>query len=1009
VVELEARDLVLLALCSRAVTTPASTEPTPLPGVAEDEPPRGFAGSRIRRFADDLGTAVTEATWLIAMICVPIYFNVYSSRSFEPDKVTLLKILAAMAAAAWLGRILAGGSVWPASEPHEGERRFGRPLVVAIAAFGLATALSTVLSISPGRSWHGSFFRQQGFSTLLAYLTLAAAVAAHLRRPGQWRRAVMAIVLGSVPVSVYAVVQRLGLDTIIPQGEGLRVGSSLGNPIFLGGYMAMVFLVTVSCVPGWIRGPRLGDRIGGRLALALVAGLQIASLVLTQSRGPVLGLGAGLVIAALAWSRRERARRWRRSVTAAVVVTVCLGVGLLVVVATPGPPVPALRHLPTLGRLLSALDMDAPTARVRLLIWRGVVELETVAPPLRGIRGEGDRLRRLRPVVGYGPECFDLAFNRLYPSELGVVEDRRAIPDRAHCEPLDVLVTGGAVGLAAWLVMVSLGLAVAALRAGGMSDRAAVSRVWLWEVTVAVIVAGVAIVAGRADLAGAIASVGLLGGLGVGLLVSRLPTATSNPGVQHDSGDNLALAVTAAVACHLVDASVGIPTTPGRSLFWFLLAALVADALGRIGWSAPLRERNGGLHENRELVTEALLAGISLATMTLGLMTIPIGEIARRVVAAPSLRDALAAAGTAPLVVVASAIGVSLVLVLGCRGRRPGIRTGLLGGVAMACPPLVTGILMSRRLATTAYLQREGATFEELSIHVAGHAGVAIATLVGLTLVLALLVLGGRSGRGERPPRAARAAVGALLIGFVVAAAASAASLVLAPIRADTFVKHAVAALDRGQALPALGLLSRASWLAPGEPSLLTHVARATVIASHQTRSPEVRQAAVDAGVAALEQAARLQPFDPDHAVNLGRVLTAAATLAGDAQIRHRLLERAESAFARGLEMRPGSVTFRVEHAGALARIGRHEAAAAELAAALAVDPGYDTAAVHETLALLYLESDQPERALAEALTAVRVAAPDDLPRAESTLALVRGRTGKSPVTAPTERSLTLR
>jgi O-antigen ligase len=971
------------------------------PAESANDSSRGSTGSRTRRFADDFGAAVTEATWLVAMICLPIYFNIYSSRTFEPDKVALLKILAAVAAAAWLGRILAGGAVWPAGEPDEAGRRFGRLLVVVIAACALATGLSTLLSISPARSWHGSFFRQQGLTTVLAYLTLAAGVAGHLRRPDQWRRAVMAIVLGSVPVSVYAVVQRLGLDVIVPRGEGLRVGSSIGNPIFLGGYMAMVILVTLSSVPGWIRSPRLGARIGGGLALATVVGLQVASLVLTQSRGPVLGLGAGLVIAALAWSRRERARRWRRSVTTAVVVAVCLGVGLLAVVAATGYSVSFLRRLPAFGRLVSALDMRSPTAQVRLLIWRGVVELETVAPPLGGIHGERDRLHRLRPVVGYGPECFDLAFNRVYPSELGVVEDRRAVPDRAHSEPLDVLVTGGTVGLLAWLMLVSLALALAAARAGGMPDRAAVTRLWLLAAGGAVAVAAVAIAAGRAELAGALASVGLLGGLGAGLLLPWPGNGTSTSG---GSSDDLALAVTAAMACHLVDASVGIPTTPGRSLFWFLLAALIADAFGRIARSEPLRAPDTGSGRHRELVAHALLAGIALAAMTLASMTLPIGEIARRVVAAGSVRDALVAAGTTLLVVGSSAIGVAVALVLGCRGHRPGLRTGLLGGAAMVCPSLVVGALMSSRLSTTAHRQRAGATFEELSIHVAGHAGVAMAAILAMALVLAVLLFRGRPGRGESPPRVAMAAAGALLTGFVVTAAASVASSAVAPIRADALVKHAVVVLDRGQALPALALLSRASWLAPREPSLLTHVARATVIASFQARSPRARQAAADGGVAALERAARLQPFDPDHAVNLGRVLTATALLAGDSQIRQSLLERAESSFARGLRMRPGSIPFRVEHAAALARIGRHAAAAAELAAAQAADPGYATAAVHETLALLYLETGQPERALAEALTAVRVAGPGDLPRAEATLTLVRLRTGRSRVAVPPGR-----
>lgn len=37
---------------------------------------------------------VIEAGWIAAVVLVPLYFNVYSSRVFEPDKLTLLRSIA---------------------------------------------------------------------------------------------------------------------------------------------------------------------------------------------------------------------------------------------------------------------------------------------------------------------------------------------------------------------------------------------------------------------------------------------------------------------------------------------------------------------------------------------------------------------------------------------------------------------------------------------------------------------------------------------------------------------------------------------------------------------------------------------------------------------------------------------------------------------------------------------------------------------------------------------------
>ncbi|MCB0028420.1 MAG: hypothetical protein KDE28_10965, partial [Anaerolineales bacterium] len=45
-----------------------------------------------------------EASWLLAIILVPVYFNIHSDRVFEPDKLTLLRSLALLMAAVWLVR-----------------------------------------------------------------------------------------------------------------------------------------------------------------------------------------------------------------------------------------------------------------------------------------------------------------------------------------------------------------------------------------------------------------------------------------------------------------------------------------------------------------------------------------------------------------------------------------------------------------------------------------------------------------------------------------------------------------------------------------------------------------------------------------------------------------------------------------------------------------------------------------------------------------------------------------
>ena len=61
--------------------------------------------NRLSRFCD----GVMEATWLLGLVITPLFFDIFSSRVFEPDKITLLRSLALAALAAWLIKLISEG------------------------------------------------------------------------------------------------------------------------------------------------------------------------------------------------------------------------------------------------------------------------------------------------------------------------------------------------------------------------------------------------------------------------------------------------------------------------------------------------------------------------------------------------------------------------------------------------------------------------------------------------------------------------------------------------------------------------------------------------------------------------------------------------------------------------------------------------------------------------------------------------------------------------------------
>lgn len=909
-----------------------------------------------------LATAVVEACWLVALATVPVYFNLYSERSFDADKVALLKVLVVVLATAWAVVALtgvrtqtgAGGTPDPVTPAADRRRRLVL-LAGPIAAVLATTVVSTALSVSPERSWQGSYFRQQGVVSLLAYLAVAAAAFAFLRSAAQWRRARLAILLGSIPVCTYALAQRLGLDPLAAGPERVRTASTFGNPVFLGAYLALVLFVTLEALTSSTESDAGGDRRSGilvrrRLALGGVLALQVLALVLSQSRGPVLGVLAGLAVLALAGSLRRRQEAggwWARWSWSVVLGGMLAGGGLLIVLAIPGSPLAGMRDLPTVGRLATALDPASRSSRVRVMAWQGVVDLVTTAPPLGGPDGAPDLLGGARLWVGYGPDTFDLAFNRVFPERLGTLEQRHSVPDRAHNELFDTLVHTGLLGLAAWVALLaallaagtvwtmtgglapgSLGLGLGAIAAGGVAGTA------------------VALLARRADLVGVLASAGLVTGVAAAVLVVGLRRrhAGEGPG----AAPALAAVLLATLTCHVVEVSVGIPMTGSRMLFFFLAALLAAGILGR--WredrvpssgGRPGPSQDGGRWGD---LGAAATAGTVLATATFSLLLskpLGVGGEAR---GAWWEFIAVSERGAWGIVLVLGLGVVAALAILGTHGAPGKVVAALSTPVLLLAlaPPAAAGALKVYRMAGTAELQRRGASPEAVMDQVAGH------PLAFLVLVLALTAL--VAGLLPRPPgsdpgpRTHGRRTALILAALVLVPGLPAAYYVLRPIRADILLKQGLRVVEQGKPAPADVLFRRAHHLAPREVAPLRGMGRAAVLAA-PAAPPSARPQIIAEGRNALEQAILLQPLDPDHHVNLGRLLASVADLAPDPGSRRLHLEQAATSYRRGIALRPGSVLFRTEYAGILGRLGDLDGTVAALQSVLAVDPGYDVAA----------------------------------------------------------------
>ncbi len=545
--------------------------------------------------------AVIEAGWLAALVVAPLFFNVFSSRVFEPDKISLIRSIALIMLLAWLVKVANGGPLWlPAAlalggnaEPEgEAAKPFWRrwvqvPFLLPIALLVVAYLLSTLFSVAPYVSWWGSYQRLQGTYTYYSYIVIALLTMAHLRQAVQIRRIQHAIIVTSLPIAIYGVVQHYGIDPL-PWGGDVttRVAANAGNAIFLSAYLIMAFFFTLERIYSSFA-HLLGykpNRVAEAedMATALAGGaylfillVQLLAIFWTQSRGPLLGLLLGIYVFGLLLFTGLRPRYYR----GLTLGWVGLGVAgaLFLVLLNTTTLFNAVHAVPSLRRLSTILDLESVTAQVRLLIWEGAARMVAPHEPLVYPDGHADPVNVLRPLVGYGPEAMWIAYNPFYPPELAHVEARNASPDRSHNETWDSLVITGILGFLAYMSLF-ISIFYWALRWLGLL----VNRrdTWLFGGLLLACGAGAVIFFYVFDQSWRFFGVALPAGLMLGLGIYVTVAAYLHPQVGSEGQRDVArqlliITLLATIVAHFVEIHFGIAIAATRTYFWIQLALLL--------------------------------------------------------------------------------------------------------------------------------------------------------------------------------------------------------------------------------------------------------------------------------------------------------------------------------------------------------------------------------------------------------------------------------------------------
>jgi tetratricopeptide (TPR) repeat protein len=339
--------------------------------------------------------------WLLAALVTPLWINLWGSHPFDPAKISLLRLLVWLLAAAWLADWLRR----PRSNRFELPPP---PLLLPLVALAVAAGVSAWAAAEPGLALWGSQQRANGLLTLLTYLLLGLLVAARLRSFAQARLLATFMVVTAVPLILLGGLQAAGRDPLgFVTDARSPIYTTLGRANFTGAYLALLLPLTLALAgiaPGrW------------RVALLLLAGGQFILIGLTMARAAWLAAVVGLLLLGAGWAWPWLSRRGRYGLVGFMGLAL-VGGGLWG------------------GQAL--LLADGGSTAARRVIWR-----ESLA-----LIGE-------RPLLGHGLDNLAIQFARVFPPELVYYQGRDVFVDRAHNWPLDTAVSAGLLGLAAaiWL------------------------------------------------------------------------------------------------------------------------------------------------------------------------------------------------------------------------------------------------------------------------------------------------------------------------------------------------------------------------------------------------------------------------------------------------------------------------------------------------------------------------------------------------------------------------------
>ncbi|MDO8536721.1 MAG: O-antigen ligase family protein [bacterium] len=341
------------------------------------------------------------------------------------------------------------------------------PFTVGLAVFLVVLTFVAIFGVDPWRSFWSTYERMIGVVAIYHFAAFAL-VLSSMRREVPWKKLFYASLITALFIDIIALLQLYIPNLLLNEIVGGRPGATFGNPTFFSEYLIFnIFLAIYLLLDEWRNSPITSRE---RILRGAWSGFSFVSIFLAtsfifniqaifraQTRGDLLGLGFGLIFLICifvirppalieAHARGEARPAGRPKLHWKIPSSRQFYAGLLLVILLAGSAfwltrkndfwskVPGLSRFREVSFSLTDASIQPRLIAIRAA-WRGFLD---------------------KPIFGWGPENFNIVFNKYYDPRALEANYQETRFDKPHNFFLEYLVTTGVLGILAYLSLLAV-------------------------------------------------------------------------------------------------------------------------------------------------------------------------------------------------------------------------------------------------------------------------------------------------------------------------------------------------------------------------------------------------------------------------------------------------------------------------------------------------------------------------------------------------------------------------